>query len=64
MDVKVGIVLDDWKLRTFERCLRKAGFKWEKQDGPGKGLVLLRVVTSEVEKLQQTIEKAVEECGS
>ena len=38
-----AIAIDSWKLKIFEKNLKRAGYKYDKQPGPTKELLFLRV---------------------
>jgi hypothetical protein len=61
--MKAGIVVDDWKLPVFRKQLDAAGFSYEEA---GKALLpgttLLRVQTSDLNKLNAVLEACQAEC--
>jgi len=60
MNIKAGIVIEDWKLPAFSKALRQAGFHYEQHDGPGKGIYTLtvKVAPNEISKLNTTVKEA------
>ena len=55
--MKVGIVIDAWKLSIFRRHLQRDGFEFEKH-GAGKTIYTLSVITSDPEALAETVKRA------
>lgn len=41
---KAGIVADNYKVKTFRRNLKNAGFEWKEFKGPAKGVTTLTVL--------------------
>ncbi|MCK5601940.1 hypothetical protein KAR91_08730 [Candidatus Pacearchaeota archaeon] len=62
---KVGIVLDGWKLPIFKKHLDAEGYDYTQQDGLGKfkGCIILKVETSDVEKLAVLTKKMNQEAA-
>lgn len=60
---KSGIMCDTWKVPIFRKELRKAGFDIEKETQMGNALTVLSVSTSNMVKLNATIQKAVRICA-
>lgn len=58
---KVAIVIDEWKLPTFDRVLKAAGFEYE-QFPFIAGALTLKVQTSSIAELQVAVNKAQKEC--
>jgi len=52
--VKVGIVLDRWKLPIFKKVLDENNYKYKKTDGPFD-CVTLSVTTSDIKLLTPVI---------
>ena len=57
-----GIAIDNWKLPTFKRVLKAAGYTFTKHPGLTPGTMLLRVKTDSISDLQPVVEKANKEC--
>ena len=62
--MKVGIAIDDWKLKTFSRHLDKGGFKATPHGQLSPGVLFLTVETDDPESLEQVIHAANTECAS
>lgn len=60
--MKAAIVVDDWKLPTFYRYLKAAGYSWEHKGAFTPGASILHVETTSREALQQVLEQATAEC--
>lgn len=61
--MKAGIVVDDWKLPIFRTRLAQAGLKYEEAGGALlAGATLLRVETSDLNKLNAVLEACQAEC--
>lgn len=60
--MKVGIVIEDWKLPIFTKHLKE--FDFEINDGVTHDTLHLTVETDSFGRLQDSIRDAVVECGS
>ena len=58
-----GIALDDWKLPIFKRHLKTHGYKFTNHGELAKGMLLLKVKTTNLEALLHVIEAAQLECA-
>jgi len=58
-----GIVLDDWKLPIFKRCLDKGGFKYLEFNGPTKNCITLKVEFENITELQPIVQAANDEAA-
>lgn len=56
--MKIGIVIDDWKIIIFDRRLKRAGFTYEKHPGVTADSLMLVVITDEKTKLAKVIKEA------
>lgn len=56
--MKIGIAIDSWKLRIFERRLTKAGFVYGKHPGVTKDTLLLTVDTDDKDGLFTIVKAA------
>lgn len=56
--LKVGVIIDVWKLTIFDRRLVEAKYTFEQHPGPMKGTILLQVHTNSVEQLGNVIKAA------
>ena len=56
--MKAGIVVDNWKLKIFDKVLTDAGYKYEKFDGPGPNISTLTVQTDDLLKMQTVVKEA------
>lgn len=63
--MKVGIVINGWKLKVFERRLKESEFQWEERPGVTQGTLLLSVEVlnpAHFAKLENVIRDANDEC--
>ena len=59
---KAGVVIDTYKLKTFEDALKRAKFKWKRHPGVSKDTLMLKVeydITT-FDKLQKVVNAAHE----
>ena len=56
--LKIGIVLDDWKLEIFKEVLSAAGYKYVQVAGVTKNTIGLMIETTNLRKLQNVVRKA------
>jgi hypothetical protein len=62
MNMKAGIVVDNWKLHVFRKRLTAAGYTY-KDGGPMPGdTTLLTVETNDMLKLKRVLEECQAEC--
>jgi len=59
-----GILLDHWKLSTFQKHLTAAGLSYDPPIDFSPGATLLKVHYHSVEMLQATIQAAQKECAT
>ena len=57
--MKVGIAIDAWKLSIFQRQLGQAGYTFTESPMPLENVMLLTVVTENVEALQEVVKSAL-----
>lgn len=50
-----GVVIDDWKLKIFEKGLKDEGYTYDTVPGISKGTLFLRVNTDDLEKLKSAL---------
>ncbi len=55
-NVTVGIVIDSWKLSIFRRIISEAGYQFS--ECHDNRMVTIRVVTTNLMALKETVEKA------
>lgn len=60
---KAGIVVDDWKLPTFRKRLKKAGFDFVEVGPFTKGTTVLTIETADVLRLKGVLERCHSECA-
>ena len=58
MALRVGIVIERWKLAIFKKALDRGGFEFEKLPGVIKGTYTLTVETDKVAELQSIVRVA------
>lgn len=56
--LKIGIVIDDWKLSIFERLLAQSGYQFRNAGLFTPGTLTLQVVTNNVEALGIVVKAA------
>lgn len=59
---KAGVVIDTYKLKTFEDALKRAKFKWKRHPGITKDTLILKVDydATTFDKLQKVVRAANE----
>lgn len=62
MSKKAAIVLDTWKIETFKKILKEAGYEFEEFPGVTPDTITLKVEYDLVASLTPVIEKAQREC--
>jgi len=60
--MKVGIVLDKWKLKIFKKNLDKHGYVYEQSKGPHR-TIMLSVETDDIDKLTPIIKQMNDEAA-
>jgi len=55
---KVGITIDNWKLKIFKKYLKEAGYEFEQHPGLTQFIMLLTVKTDDINKLGKVVKKA------
>jgi hypothetical protein len=55
--MRIGIVIDDWKLGVFREILTDEGYKFEQSDGVTKDTRSLFVETDDPVGLKRVVEK-------
>ena len=58
----IGLAIDKWKLKIFDRHLAGAGYAYEHSPGPVSDVILMTVKTESVAALQRVVEAAQKEC--
>lgn len=62
--MKIGVVIDAWKLDIFNRHLSKAGYKYDKCNATASGnKLLLKVYTHSVVDMEKVVRAAQDECA-
>lgn len=62
--MKIGIVIDTWKLDIFNRHLSEAGYKYDKCNATASGnTLLLKVYTHSVVDMEKVVRAAGDECA-
>jgi hypothetical protein len=59
--IKIGIIINSWKLPIFKRHLEKAGFKFKTSPRPGDTLALT-LMAHTVSELETVVRAAEAEC--
>ena len=62
--IKVGILLDSWKLGIFERHLINNGYIYTQHKGVTKNNIILKVYTKSIEALHLIIKAANDEAAN
>lgn len=57
-----GVVIDKWKLATFEKHLKAAGFTYVVEKGITPDTHTLKVLYNHLDKLRPVVEAAQAEC--
>ena len=63
MTKKVAIVLDSWKLPTFERILTEEGYTYTKHEGLTADTVTLKLEVESVAKVAPVVKRMNEEAA-
>ena len=62
--MRIGIAIDDWKLPTFQKYLKKTGYTYEQGEGLTPNTFMLYVTTDNPLKLQKVVEKCQNICAA
>lgn len=54
----VGIAVDNWKSKILKKDLSEAGFEYTEHEGITKDSIILKVETSDVERLEVVVIEA------
>jgi hypothetical protein len=61
--MKVGVVIDSWKLQIFIRHLESAGYSWTQHDGLYPDTLILVVICDSKKDIHKIIKAANDECA-
>lgn len=58
----VGVVVDDWKLDIFKKCIKKSGYDCTTEVGPASHTTTIKILSHTAAELVDVVQGAYDEC--